>query len=124
MVEKIDVNSSTDKNRITLSIGVRINTYTEKDGTTRTVYEHLRFVKFYRFLRCFLEKLARHLLNEKFKILDNCFPNDTEAKSSFINKVSSHVMISTSLTDFRSRATIEKSLDGFSSKWECPVIET
>ena len=70
---KTEVISSTDEKYITLTVGVPVRLYQDKNGITKTVFEYLRFIDSYRFMAFSLENLAGYLPQEKLKFLDSCF---------------------------------------------------
>ena len=70
---KIEIIPLTDEKYVTLSIGVKVNSFTDKRGVSKNVYEYLRFIDSYRFLPSSLDKLVSYLPSESFKILDNYF---------------------------------------------------
>ena len=76
---KIEAIPSTDEKYITLTIGVPVRTYQDKNGLTKTVFEYLRLIDSFRFMASSLEKLASYLPKEKFKILDSCFADYPES---------------------------------------------
>ena len=71
---------STDEKYITLTIGVPLRTYQDKNGLTKTVLEYLRF------MASSLKKLASYLPKEKFTILDSCFADYPEAGRDFLHQ--------------------------------------
>ena len=70
---KIDVIPSTDEKYLTLSVGVPVRTYQDKNGVTKTVLEYLRFIDSSRFMGASLEKLVSDLPEDKFEILGKVF---------------------------------------------------
>ena len=72
---KIELVPVTNEKYITVNIGVRVNSYTDKRGVVKNVYEYLRYIDSYRFLPSSLEKLVSYLPTESFQILDNYFQN-------------------------------------------------
>ena len=83
---KTEVIPSTDKKYITLTVGVPVTTYEDKNGMTKTVFEYLRFIDSYRFMAFSLEKLAGFLPQEKFKILDGCYADYSTEDISLIHQ--------------------------------------
>ena len=83
---KTEVIPSTDEKYITLTVGVPVRTYQDKNGMTKTVFEYLRFNDSYRFMAFSLEKLAGFLPQEKFKILDRCFSDYSVEDISLIHQ--------------------------------------
>ena len=47
---KTEVIPSTDEKYITLTVGVPVRTYQDKNGVTKTIFEYLRFIDSYRFM--------------------------------------------------------------------------
>ena len=78
---KMEVMPSTDEKYITLTIGVPVRTFQDKNGLTKTVFEYLRFFDSFRFMASSLEKLARYLPKENFKILDSIRCGEVPANS-------------------------------------------
>ena len=72
---KIELVPVTNEKYITVKVGVRVNSYTDKRGVVRNVHEYLRFIDSYRFLPSSLEKLVSYLPTESFQILDSYFQN-------------------------------------------------
>ena len=70
---KVELIPLTDEKYITLSIGVKVNSFTDKHGVTKNVYEYLRFLDSYRFLPSSLDELVSYLPPESFTLLDNYF---------------------------------------------------
>ena len=62
---KTEVIPSTDEKYITLTVGVPVRTYQDKNGMTKTVFEYLRFNDSYRFMAFSLEKLAGFFASRK-----------------------------------------------------------
>ena len=83
---KTEVIPSTDEKYITLTVGVPVRTYQDKNGITKTIFEYLRFIDSYRFMTFSLEKLAGYLPQEKFKILDRCFSDYSAEHRSLIHQ--------------------------------------
>ena len=83
---KTEVIPSTDEKYITLTVGVPVRTYQDKNGITKTIFEYLRFIDSYRFMASSLEKLAGFLPQEKFKILDRCFSDYSAEDRSLIHQ--------------------------------------
>ena len=83
---KIEVIPTTDEKYITLTIGVPVRNYQDKNGVTKTVFEYLRFIDSFRFMASSLEKLASYLPKEKFKILDNCFADYPETDRDLLHQ--------------------------------------
>ena len=71
---KIQVIPITDEKYISLSIGIRVASYTDRRGVEKHVYEYLRFVDSFRFMASSLDKLVSYLPAENFSLLDNHFP--------------------------------------------------
>ena len=83
---KLDVIPSTDEKHITLSIGVPVRTYQDKNGVTKTVFEYLRFIDSYRFMGASLEKLVSYLPEDKFEILDKVFPDYSKEERNLLHQ--------------------------------------
>ena len=83
---KLDVIPSTDEKYITLSIGVPVRTYQDKNGVTKTVFEYLRFIDSYRFMGASLEKLVSYLPEDKFEILDKVFPDYSKEERNLLHQ--------------------------------------
>ena len=58
---KIDVIPSTNEKYITLTSGVSVSIYQDKNELIKTVFEHLRFIESFRFMAFLLAKLASYL---------------------------------------------------------------
>ena len=82
---KIDVIPSTDEKYISLSVGVPVNEYTDKNGVIKTVYEYLRFIDSFRFMATSLDNLVSYLPKEKFQILDNHYQEYSEQQRSLLH---------------------------------------
>ena len=63
---KIELVPVTNEKYIMVNIGVRVNSYTDKRGVVKNVYEYLRFIDSYRFLPSSLDKLVSYLPTENF----------------------------------------------------------
>ena len=83
---KVDVIPNTDEKYITLTIGVPVRSYLDKNGVTKTVFEYLRFIDSFRFMASSLEKLASYLPKDKFKILDSCFADYSESDRDLLHQ--------------------------------------
>ena len=83
---KVDIIPLTDEKYVTLSIGVKVNSFTDKNGVTKNVYEYLRFIDSYRFLPSSLDKLVSYLPPENFKIMDTYFENYQPVEKELLHK--------------------------------------
>ena len=83
---KIEVIPTTDEKYITLTIGIPVRNYQDKNRVTKTVFEYLRFIDSFRFMASSLEKLASYLPKEKFEILDNCFADYPETDRDLLHQ--------------------------------------
>ena len=64
----------TDEKYISLSIDIRVASYTKCRRLEKHVYEYLRFVDSFRFMASSLDRLVSYLPAENFSLLDNHFP--------------------------------------------------
>ena len=71
---KIQVLPINDEKYISLSIGIRVASYTDRRGVEKHVYEYVRFVDSLRFMASSLDKLLGYLPAENFSFLDNHVP--------------------------------------------------
>ena len=71
---KIQVIPITEERYISLSIRIRVASYTDRRGVEKHVYELLRFVDSFGFMASSMDKLVRYLPAENFSLLDNRFP--------------------------------------------------
>ena len=78
---KHDVIPSTDNKYMTLSIGVPVRTYRDKNRVTKTVFEFLRFIDLHRFMGASLEKLVSYLPENEFEILEKVFPDYSRGRT-------------------------------------------
>ena len=83
---RINVIPQTSEKYISLSVGVPVRTYKDKNGLEKTVYEYLRFVESFRFMTNSLEKLVSNLPAEKFTYLDNHFSVYPEEKRQLLHR--------------------------------------
>ena len=77
---RIQVIPLTDEKYISLSIGVKVETYIDSRGKEKSVYEYLRFIDSYRFMASSLDKLVSFLPKDRFTLLDSCFPGYNRAE--------------------------------------------
>ena len=77
---RIQVIPLTDEKYISLSIGVKVETYLDSRGVEKNVYEYLRFIDSYRFMASSLDKLVSFLPRDRFTLLDLSFPNRSPAE--------------------------------------------
>ncbi len=70
----LSVIPSTDEQFISLSYGVWIKDYVDKNGKTQNVFEYLRFLDSYKFMQASLESLVKNLPVQKFGNLHKGFP--------------------------------------------------
>ena len=70
---RINVIPQTSEKYISLTVGVPVRTYKDKNGLEKTVYENLRFVASFRFMTNSLEKLVSNLPADTITYLDNHF---------------------------------------------------
>ena len=82
---RINVIPQTSEKYISLSVGVPVRTYKDKNGLEKTVYEYLRFVDSFRFMTTSLEKLVSFLPSEKFSYLDNHFCKYPDEKKQLLH---------------------------------------
>ena len=82
---RINVIPQTSERYISLSVGVPVRTYKDKNGLEKTVYEYLRFIDSFRFMNTSLEKLVSFLPPDKFSYLDNHFRDYSEEKKQLLH---------------------------------------
>ena len=82
---RINVIPQTSEKYISLSVGVPVRTYKDKNGLEKTVYEYLRFIDSFRFMTTSLEKLVSFLPPDKFSYLDNHFRDYSEEKKQLLH---------------------------------------
>ena len=82
---RINVIPQTSEKYISLSVGVPVRTYKDKNGLEKTVYEYLRFIDSFRFMNTSLEKLVSFLPPDKFSYLDNHFRDYSEEKKQLLH---------------------------------------
>ena len=70
---KVQVIPLTDERYISLSIGVKVDSYLDSRGFEKNVFEYLRFIDSYRFMASSLDKLAGFLPKACFSLLDQHF---------------------------------------------------
>ena len=70
---KTEVIPSTDEKYITLTVGVPVRTYQDKNGMTKTIFEYLQFIDSYRSMAFSLEKLAVFCLKKSSKYWTDAF---------------------------------------------------
>ena len=80
---KIEVMPSTDEKYITLTIGLTVRIFQDKNGLTKTVFEYLRFIDSFRFMA---SSTACYLPKEKFTILESCFADYPEADRDLLHR--------------------------------------
>ena len=76
---RVQVIPLTDEKYISLSIGVKVETYVDSRGIEKNVFEYLRFIDSYRFMASSLDKLVSFLPKDRFGLLDSCFPSYNRA---------------------------------------------
>ena len=70
---KFSVIPTTDEKYISFTFSVWVNSYTDKNGMTKNVYEDMRFLDSFKFMPQSLDKLAGFLPQDKFIYLESQF---------------------------------------------------
>ena len=70
---KFSVIPTTDEKYISFTFSVWVNSFVDKNGVIRNVYEDMRFLDSFKFMPQSLEKLAGFLPKEKFTCLESQF---------------------------------------------------
>ena len=83
---KINVIPVTDEKYISLSVGIKVASYTDRRGVEKHVYEYLRFADSYRFMAQPLDKLVNNLPPENFTFLDNHFPSKSPEELALLHQ--------------------------------------
>ena len=83
---KTEVIPSTDEKYITLTVGVPVRIYQDKNGMTKTIFEYLRFIDSYRFKTFSLGKLAGFWPRKKFEIMDRRYSDFSTEDISLIHQ--------------------------------------
>ena len=76
---RVQVIPLNDEKYVSLSIGVKVDTYIDSRGVEKNVYEYLRFIDSYRFMASSLEKLVSFLPKDSFHLLDLTFSDHSQA---------------------------------------------
>ena len=98
---RINVIPQTSERYTSLSVGVPVRTYKDKNGLEKTVYEYLRFIDSFPFMTTSLEKLLSFLPPDKFSYLDNHFRDYPEKSSCFMQTDFILTLISMMKQDFK-----------------------